>query len=261
MPTKLRAEAEGAFKRERAIGSAIPMGQPILVGHHSEKRHRRDIERIRALATKGVTLSKEAESLERRASFAESNTAISSDDPDAVPKLRAKLASLGRDRERMKAANTAIRKKGGDVVARLVALGFNEARAKSLFEEDPMGRVGFPAYALQNTSSEERRIKERIRQLEARAASPAKPPETVGDCTIAEAENRVRITFPAKPPEEMRGALKGAGFKWSPSAGAWQRFASGAAWSDARRILSTYGGAAPTAASPVTTAAPLPPQG
>lgn len=39
-----------AEKRDRTahdISSAIPFGQPILVGHHSERRHRGDIERIR----------------------------------------------------------------------------------------------------------------------------------------------------------------------------------------------------------------------
>jgi len=32
-----------------------------------------------------------------------------------------------------------------------------------------------------------------------------------------------RITFPSKPPEAIRALLKGAGFRWSPSAGCWWR--------------------------------------
>lgn len=40
------ASAENRYKTARAISSAIPLGQPILVDHHSERRHRRDIERI-----------------------------------------------------------------------------------------------------------------------------------------------------------------------------------------------------------------------
>ena len=182
---------------------------------------------------------KKAEALARRAAFAEKNQAVSSDDPEAVTKLRAKLASLEEGREKMRAANAAIRK-GGDVVARLVALGFSEPRAKELLKKDPMGRIGFPAYALQNTSSEERRVKERIRLLEARAVAAPRAPETVGDSTISEAENRVRITFPSKPSEEVRRSLKSTGFRWSPTAGAWQRFASGGAWDDARRILAKH---------------------
>lgn len=40
------SKAASAFKTAHDIGSYIPFGQPILVGHHSEKRHRRDIDRI-----------------------------------------------------------------------------------------------------------------------------------------------------------------------------------------------------------------------
>jgi hypothetical protein len=32
-----------------------------------------------------------------------------------------------------------------------------------------------------------------------------------------------RIAFPSKPSEEIRALLKGAGFRWSPSAGCWWR--------------------------------------
>lgn len=257
---RLRAEAEGAFKREGAIAGMIPMGQPILVGHHSEKRHRRDLARMDSLMRKGVALSKAAETLERRAAFAEKNAAVSSDDPDAVPKLRAKLEGLEQGRAKMKAANAAIRK-GGDVVAHLVGLGFSEGSAKQLLQKDFAGRVGFPDYKLRNTSSEEKRLKDRIRQLETRAASPTRPAERVGDSTISEAENRVRITFPSKPPEDMRRALKSAGFRWSPTAGAWQRFASASAWDEAKRILAKHGGAAPVPLARASTAATPPPQG
>ncbi len=32
-----------------------------------------------------------------------------------------------------------------------------------------------------------------------------------------------RLTFNAKPPDAIRSLLKGAGFRWSPSAGCWWR--------------------------------------
>ncbi len=32
-----------------------------------------------------------------------------------------------------------------------------------------------------------------------------------------------RITFPAKPDEAIRSLLKGAGFRWCPTAGCWWR--------------------------------------
>lgn len=254
---KVRAEAEGTFARERAISGVIPLGQPILIGHHSEKRHRRDLERIRLLATKGVALSKQADELARRADAAEESTAISSDDPEALPKLRNKLARLEKSRSLMRSVNAAIRK-GGDVVPRLVTLDLSEEQAKKLLEKDFAGRIGVPSYKLQNTSAEERRIKERIRQLEARAASPPPPTVTIGDGTIAEADNRVRITFPTIPPEALRTTLKREGFRWSPTEHAWQRFASPGAWHAARRVLTAHDTTS-TGAAPASPNSPPPP--
>ena len=37
------------------------------------------------------------------------------------------------------------------------------------------------------------------------------------------ADNRLQIFFEDKPDEETRSALKSNGFRWAPSAGAWQR--------------------------------------
>jgi len=55
----------------RGIADMIPFGQPILVGHHSEKRARRDADRIFNLAGQGVALHREAEHLADRARSAE----------------------------------------------------------------------------------------------------------------------------------------------------------------------------------------------
>lgn len=40
--------SEAASRAEHRITGAYPLGQPILVGHHSERRHRRDLERADA---------------------------------------------------------------------------------------------------------------------------------------------------------------------------------------------------------------------
>ncbi|MGW1870440.1 DUF3560 domain-containing protein [Streptomyces mauvecolor] len=40
------ARSESAWKRGHQLADGIPMGQPVLVGHHSERRARRDQERI-----------------------------------------------------------------------------------------------------------------------------------------------------------------------------------------------------------------------
>ena len=61
------ARAESRYQAANEIGSAIPFGQPILVGHHSERRHRRDIERISQNMRKSVEESEKAEYLKDRA--------------------------------------------------------------------------------------------------------------------------------------------------------------------------------------------------
>lgn len=43
---KSRKEGDARLKNARKILSYIPMGQPIMVGHHSEKRHRSDLKKI-----------------------------------------------------------------------------------------------------------------------------------------------------------------------------------------------------------------------
>lgn len=62
------ARSDAAFDRARQISSHIPLGQPILVGHHSERQHRRDIARIENGMQKGVTEHKKSEYLACKAS-------------------------------------------------------------------------------------------------------------------------------------------------------------------------------------------------
>lgn len=53
---KRAQDAESARKAVRAIADNIPFGQPILVGHHSEKRARKDAERIENGMRKAVKM-------------------------------------------------------------------------------------------------------------------------------------------------------------------------------------------------------------
>ena len=52
------ADAEGARKAVDRIADGIPFGQPILVGHHSERHARRDAERIRSAMDRAVKMWK-----------------------------------------------------------------------------------------------------------------------------------------------------------------------------------------------------------
>ena len=51
-----RADAEAAHRAVHAITDGIPFGQPILVGHHSEKHARRDAEKIENGMRKAVKM-------------------------------------------------------------------------------------------------------------------------------------------------------------------------------------------------------------
>ncbi len=202
-----RARSGAAFDRARKIADAIPCGQPILAGHHSEARHRADVGRIDRGMRAGVDEAAHAEDLARRAE-AIGTGGISSDDPDAVEKLRAELAELEAAHARDKAWN-----KG--------AIG------------DPI-----PGYVLSNRGANMRRIKARIEELEARYDEVSSEYERAGVRVVDDVEaNRLQLIFPGKPDDETRGLLKASGFRWSPTAGAWQRMRSPGANHAAKILL------------------------
>lgn len=61
------SDGDQAYKAAHAIMDNIPPGQPILIGHHSEKRARRDREKIDSAMGKAVKMWETAEYWERRA--------------------------------------------------------------------------------------------------------------------------------------------------------------------------------------------------
>jgi hypothetical protein len=236
----LRAEGQSRHAAGWKILDRIPLGQPILVGHHSERRHRRDLQRSHRNMEKSWEATQRAQDLERRASAAETSTAVSSDDPRAVEKLEAKLAGLVRDQERMKLANALLRKKATDEQI-AAALGWTVAQAQKLKVADPFGRVGFPAFAVSNNSAEIRRVKARIAELRARAAAPPRPAQAFGAVRVEESDNRVRLYFPGKPDAAVRAEMKSHGFRWSPTEGAWQRQATADARYWATQLAAKFG--------------------
>jgi hypothetical protein len=61
------SRSQAAYKGVRAIGDGIPMGQPILVGHHSERRARRDVERMDSGMRKSIEEDKKSSYYAERA--------------------------------------------------------------------------------------------------------------------------------------------------------------------------------------------------
>lgn len=227
---RMQAASDAAYRRARDMASVIPMGQPILIGHYSEKRDRNYRARIWRTQERCLELQRKAEYFRGKA-HSVGKGGISSDDPEAVTKLRAELEKCEQAQKRMKQANAAIRKhaKQGEAaqIGALVALGFNEGRARELLKPDFCGRIGFPAYALSNNSGNMARMRKRIAQLEIKAQDADKA-DKAHQCRGFEvvecySDNRLRIFFPGKPSATIRDKLKASGFHWSPVSGAWQR--------------------------------------
>lgn len=221
-----RQESAARYNRAHEIADGIPFGQPILVGHHSERGHRADLKRIDNNMRASIEADEKAAHYERKAAGV-GHGGISSDDPEALQKLRSKLKSMEENHAAMKAANKIVHEKPknqctDEKIARLMALGFNSRNAEELFKADFCGRIGFPAYAFTNNSGNMRRVRQRIEQLEA-VAEHEDVEQAEGAITYREADNRVQLIFPGKPAEDVRKLLKSHGFRWAPSNGAWQR--------------------------------------
>lgn len=231
-----RIEREGQADQARAhqMAMLIPFGQPILIGHHSEKRDRAYRDRIHSTYARGFEKMDQARELAARAEAAQNNTAISSDDPEAIDQLKAKVEKLEAHQEHMKAVNKLVRKNDR---AGLEAMGLTPSQVARLFVPDFCGRLGYPDYEIKNNNANIRRIKERIEHLE-RHAKDESSESTIGDIRIFDNTdlNRLQMFFPGKPSESIRSLLKSRGFKWAPSEGAWQRFRSDWAMHEAREI-------------------------
>ena len=215
-----KQEASDRYKASNAAVKHIPFGQPILIGHHSEKRHRNALSRSHSNMSKSVEASKKAEYYEQKAA-AVGNGGISSDDPDAIAKLETQLKDCQKLQVLMKAANKLVRK---DDRQGLIELGYTEAAVNRLFEPDFMGRIGYPDYKLTNNNANIRRIKKRIEELQALSELETIEYGYDGLVILHNADiNRVQLLFDEKPSKEMRSLLKSHGFRWSPKNTAWQR--------------------------------------
>lgn len=223
-----REESSALHKRANDMLSVIPLGQPILVGHHSERGHRRLLEKADNLYRKAfVDCNGKAEHYESKAAGV-GRGGISSDDPDALFKLLCKLQSCMKSQLSMKAANKAIRKHKKDrnkQLGALIDLHFTLEDANVLLDGDFCGRIGFASYALQNNNAEIKRLQTRIKQLESVKAvvEPQRKEYDGFDLEVDPEDNRILFYFPGKPSDEVRTLIKSYAFKWSPSRGAWVR--------------------------------------
>jgi len=162
-------KADAAFGKADSIAREIPLGQPILVGHHSEGHARRDQERIDRGMRSGIENTRKADEMRARAENIEraADHAIYSDDEDAIEKLRAKIAGLEAQRDRISAYNASCRsrKAAGDTSL------LDDAQRADLLSiakhcSYQLRKYGqFPAYTSSNLSGTIRATRKRLEQL------------------------------------------------------------------------------------------------
>jgi hypothetical protein len=215
-------KAAAGFRAASAIADNIPLGQPILVGHHSERHARRDVERIDNGMRRGCDSQKMAEHHRGVASTLEHRleTTIFSDDPDAIEAIEAKIADLEAKCAKWKAINVAFRKAKGipgwaaKVISDPDAAAKIEARWERTKVETPWVKAPVAPYQLTNARSNIRRLADRIKSIRGQMARTEKA-ETAGGVLIVRFQTSCSITFAEKPPYTLILELKAAGFFWS----------------------------------------------
>lgn len=193
MAIKTAREASQLYEKATAELSMIPFGQPILVGHHSERVHRNLLERNHNRLGKSFEMQHKAEYYENKAENM-GKSGISSDDPEAVTKLKEKLLGL-------------------------------QTAHQVMNNENKLVKGAHESWELSNSSANIRSTQKRIEQLMRHNEMEAKPDVVGNGWTLSEdkEENRVMFTFKTIPIEETRTLLKSHGFKWSPTRSAWVR--------------------------------------
>ncbi len=161
---KRSQKADQADESVSRLADQIPLGQPILVGHHSERHARRDIERIQNGMDKVVENQKMAVHHEQVAAGIQYQLdhTIFSDDPDAVERLDEKIRDLETKRDRMKIINASI-KSGYGLTDRLQLTDREKAELLSL--ASCTGKPGYPSFMLTNIGAKIRTAKKRRESL------------------------------------------------------------------------------------------------
>lgn len=207
-------KAASLYKAGQDAMSIIPFGQPILIGHHSERADRSYRSRACGKIEKSFEASDKATYYADKAASVGSG-GISSDDPDAVLKLKEKLLKLEAQREEYKAYNKKKRAAGSDAM---------------------------PTFYLTNLGANIRTVSKRIEQLTKRQTIEAAP-DIVGNGYILRENkeaNRLQFIFDGKPSENIRSALKHSGFRWSPMSGAWQAYLTNRSRYQSKDIINQF---------------------
>lgn len=219
-----RKKADSAqLQFHNAVASLPPFGEPIKIGHHSEKRHRAAFDKCDRALGKMVEHSDMANHHASKAGGLadQLDSSIYSDDPDAIEAIQAKVREIDAECARMVACNKAFKKSNG-APGWAKAAGMNDEEATKaeaawdrLKSICPYEHQPYPAYALSNRRANARRLTKRIGEIEARNKRQ-QTAEDAGGVLISRHPdcNWASVTFSEKPSRDILIALKEAGYRW-----------------------------------------------
>lgn len=217
--SRARKSDQSYVASNQAVAGIEP-GQPILIGHHSERGHRRAFERAHQAMEKCVEHTKMAELHEQKAAGLEhqlENT-IFSDDENAIEALQAKVFDLESRRERIKTLNKLIRKevKAGLPDGWLDRIGATQAeKAEILSNVKCWGSPLFQPYKSTNLSGRIRQAKQRIASIQSRELAQKAAADAGGIVVNQMGYNDYcTVVFAEKPERSVLNDLKTAGYSW-----------------------------------------------
>ncbi len=222
---KAQSEADSRFKYVDHMVD-IMQGEPIKIGHHSEKRHRRDHERVHSNMRKGIEADKLASHSRGMAATVE-HSGISIEDDDAQTLLAEKIAGLEKKQAYMKRVNREWRKCKGDVDKMPQELR-KVVRTWLEIKED-YWRAPFEGWELSNNNANIKRCK--ARQVEIERIDEIEDDQEVASGTCEgkafrfvtdTGDHRLRFESPRLSKDACK-VLKRNGFRWSPTRDAWVR--------------------------------------
>jgi hypothetical protein len=204
-------------KKAKSIQSAIPLGQPILVGHHSERRHRNDLKRIDNTYQKCFDSLNKAKYYKQKALNTQSNNAVFIDDPDAQNKLIEQISADTKLLEEYKTIRKSFKKtKDFSVIPEHLK---EHCKTYLRCNGEPV-----PSYAITNLSANIKRLQTRLKTIsKANTLDGLHEKHALGEILLS--DGYWKIVFPSIPPPELRQKLKSypISLKYSPTQKAWIR--------------------------------------
>lgn len=165
-------KAEANHRAARTYIDNVPLGQPILVGHHSERRHRREQAKFVGNMDRAIENTAMADRMRERAANIEAaaGRAIYSDDPDAIVRLQARIDMGEKTRTMIREFNASCRKGEPDFSLLDDQMQKNYDEIKRFTPYNIGKRGEFPAYFSSNLSGNISRLRKRLERLQRAAA-------------------------------------------------------------------------------------------